>query len=236
MKDERKNSPRAPVCPATMTPGRSARVVAALAAHYGRPEPALEYGNPYQLAVAVVLSAQTTDRQVNSVTPRLFERYPDFASLAAAQSGDIEKIIRSVGFFHTKARNIRELARRVAELYNGTLPSAREELMELPGVGRKSANVILAMGFGIPAFAVDTHVLRVSNRIGYARSESPDAVESCLTAVIPPEDWIAGHLLFISHGRAICRARGPLCDRCPVSALCDFAGDIPQTRSSPRDR
>lgn len=206
-----------------MTPERSGRIVAALAAHYGRPEPALEYGSPYQLAIAVVLSAQTTDKQVNSVTPRLFERYPGFASLAAARISELEKIIKSVGFFRTKAKNIRELARRVVNLHNGVIPSGREALMELPGVGRKSANVILAMGFGVPAFAVDTHILRVSNRIGYARTDSPDVAESCLTAVIPPEDWIGGHLLFITHGRVTCKARGPLCTRCPVSALCDFA-------------
>lgn len=227
MKGERAIPPGGPVCPETMTMERSARILAGLAGRYGRPEPALEYGNPYQLAVAVVLSAQTTDRQVNSVTPHLFERYPGFESLAAARCGDIEKIIKSVGFFRTKARNIRALAKTVMERYDGVLPSVREELMSLPGVGRKSANVILAMGFGTPAFAVDTHVLRVSNRIGYARSESPDVVESCLTAVIPPEDWIAGHLLFITHGRATCKARGPLCDRCPVTALCDFAGGNP---------
>ncbi len=227
MKGERTRPPADQACPESMTPERSGRIVATLTARYGRPEPALEYGSPYQLAVAVVLSAQTTDKQVNSVTPRLFERYPDFTALAAARISELEKIIKRVGFFRTKAKNIRELARLVTNLHKGVLPSDREALMKLPGVGRKSANVILAMGFGVPAFAVDTHVLRVSNRIGYARTDSPDVVESCLTAVIPSEDWIAGHLLFITHGRETCKARGPLCTRCPVSALCDFAGNIP---------
>lgn len=220
-------TPEGGACPATMSPARSRRIVAALFEHHGRPAPALEYRNTYQLAVAVVLSAQTTDKQVNSVTPRLFERYPGFPELAMARISDLEKLIHRVGFYRSKARNIRALAQRVVERHRGALPSGREELMSLPGVGRKSANVILAMGFGIPAFAVDTHVLRVANRIGYARSENPDVVESCLTAVIPPSDWIDGHLLFITHGRTVCRARGPLCDRCPVTALCDFAGNNP---------
>ena len=217
-------------CLPTMTPARSRRIVAALLSHHGNPGPALKYVNPYQLAVSVVLSAQTTDRQVNSVTPRLFERYPDFADLARARIADLESIIRSVGFYRTKAGNIRALARMVMERYAGRLPSGRDELISLPGVGRKSTNVILAMGFGIPAFAVDTHVLRVSNRIGYARSDNPDMVESCLTAVIPQSDWISGHLLFIKHGRAICKARGPLCGQCPVNAHCDFVGNNPGTR------
>jgi len=212
-------------CPATMTPVRSRRIVAALFGYHGRPAPALQYLNIYQLAVAVVLSAQTTDKQVNSVTPRLFQRYPGFPELAGARISELEKLIRSVGFYRSKARNIRALAQRVIERHGGALPSVRDELMSLPGVGRKSANVILAMGFGIPAFAVDTHVLRVANRIGYARSDNPDVVESCLTGVIPPSDWIDGHLLFITHGRTVCRARGPLCDRCPVTALCDFGGN-----------
>ncbi len=214
-------------CPATMTPARSRRIVAALFEYHGRPAPALEYLNPYQLAVAVVLSAQTTDKQVNSVTPRLFERYPGFTELAGARISDLEKLIHSVGFYRSKARNIRALAQMVIERHRGSLPSGRDELMSLPGVGRKSANVILAMGFGVPAFAVDTHVLRVSNRIGYARSDNPDVVEACLTAVIPASDWINGHLLFITHGRTVCKARGPLCDRCPVTAFCDFAGNNP---------
>lgn len=188
--------------------------------YYSDVKPDLRYGNRYQLTVAVVLSAQTTDRQVNSVTGELFKKYPGFEQLARAKLPKVEKIIHSVGFFRTKAKNIIAMAKLVIDRHAGKLPGTRDELTALPGIGRKSANVILSMGFGVPAFAVDTHILRIAIRLGYAAVRDPRAVEEAFTALIPEEKWALSHLLLIRHGRATCRARNPLCGSCPVSACC----------------
>jgi endonuclease III len=195
--------------------------------HYPDVKPDLKYGNLYQLAVAVVLSAQTTDRQVNSVTGELFRAYPDFRRLAAARLSDVRKIVRSTGFYNNKAKNIVGLAKSVVEKHGGRLPAAREELEALPGIGRKSANVILSMGFDVPALAVDTHVTRIANRLAYVNSRNPLAVERALTSYIPERQWKLAHLLLIRHGRAACRARQPLCRECPVSGYCESADKIP---------
>jgi endonuclease-3 len=197
-------------------------IIVKLRSHYGNVKPALTYSNLYELTIAVVLSAQTTDRQVNNVTGNLFSRYNDFAALAKAKLPDVERIIKSTGFYHSKAKNIIRLSLTAMESFGGQLPADREKLMTLPGVGRKSANVILSQGFGIPAFAVDTHVGRIARRIGFTNEEDPDKVEQALTAVIPEKDWTEGHLLMITHGRTICSAKKPLCGTCPISALCSF--------------
>ena len=198
----------------------SGRIISLLKKYHGNPEPALDYNNIYQLAIAVVLSAQTTDVQVNGVTPELFSRYPGFPDLAKAKTDDVEKIIRSTGFYHHKARHVIKLSRDVMERFGGNLPSDRDSLMELPGVGRKSANVILAIGLGIPALPVDTHVLRIANRLGYAQTDDPRKSEDALTSFIPEEDWTSAHLLFIRHGRTLCTARKPRCGECPLFDLC----------------
>ena len=182
----------------------------------------LRFTNLYQLCVAVVLSAQTTDNQVNRVTPLLFKKYPDFYSLAQADINDVEEIIKSTGFYHNKAKHIVALARTIVHTFNGIVPDTREDLMSLPGVGRKSANVILAFGFGIPAIPVDTHVARVAGRIGYADSKKPIAIEMALMGSIMQSEWITAHLLFIYHGRTICYARKPACKRCPIISYCRF--------------
>ncbi len=182
----------------------------------------LRFTNIYQLCVAVVLSAQTTDNQVNKVTPLLFKTYPDFYSLAKAPIKDVENIIKSTGFYHNKAKHIVALARTIVDKFNGVVPHTRQELMSLPGVGRKSANVILAFGFGVPAIPVDTHVARVAYRIGYTDSKKPIAIEMALEENIPQSDWITAHLLFIYHGRAVCSARKPLCSSCPIISYCCF--------------
>ncbi len=199
----------------------------ALLNHYGEPVPDLIYRDLYQLAVAVSLSAQTTDRQVNAVTPALFARFPDFQSLARARIGEVEEIIQSTGFFRNKSRNIISMAHTVMERHGGRLPTTREELMELAGIGRKTANVILSVGFGVPAFAVDTHILRIAKRIGYSDSSDPLEIENAVTSTLPPGLWTSAHLLFIRHGRRTCVARSPRCGDCPVSGLCDFAGGVP---------
>ncbi|TAL36792.1 MAG: endonuclease III [Spirochaetes bacterium] len=201
----------------------SKRIFSLLKKRYGVPSPSLRYGGLYELAVSVVLSAQTTDAQVNAATPALFSRYPDFRSLADARVPDVERIIRSTGFYHNKARHIVLMAKAVRDDHGGALPSTREGLMSLPGIGRKSANVILSMGMGIPALAVDTHVMRVANRVGYIESDDPNRVEEALTAFIPRAEWTAAHLILITHGRTLCVARGPRCPECPVNALCEFA-------------
>lgn len=199
----------------------SKKIIDSLKKHY-QISPPLRFTNLYQLCIAVVLSAQTTDNQVNRVTPLLFKKYPDFHSLAQADIADVEKIIKSTGFYHNKARHIVSLARAIAHTFNGIVPDAREELMRLPGVGRKSANVILAFGFGIPAIPVDTHVARVAGRIGYTDSKKPIAIEMALMESIPQSEWITAHLLFIYHGRALCYARKPACSDCPIIPYCRF--------------
>ena len=204
-----------------MTQKLSDRIMSAMEKYYSDVKPDLHYGSRYQLAVAVVLSAQTTDRQVNSVTGELFRKYPGFEQLARAKKSDVQKIIHSVGFFRNKSNNIVEMAKTVFARHAGRLPGTRDELTALPGIGRKSANVILSMGFGVPAFAVDTHIIRIANRLGYARVRDPRAVEDALTALIPENKWILSHLLLIRHGRATCRARNPLCGSCPVNECCE---------------
>lgn len=210
-----------------MTASRSGKILDRLRKYHGDPVPDLRFRNVFELAVSVVLSAQTTDRQVNAATPALFDRYPDFESLSAARIRDVERIIKSTGFYRNKAKNIVGLAAGVMDEFGGILPGTRDELMRLPGIGRKSANVILSVGFGIPALAVDTHIIRIANRIGYADSKNPDIVEKSLTSVIPAADWTFAHLVLIRHGRTICPARTPRCGECPVSGLCDYARSIP---------
>lgn len=199
----------------------SKKIFNRLKKHY-QVSPPLQFENLYQLCIAVVLSAQTTDNQVNMVTPLLFKKYPDFYSLAQADIADVEEIIKSTGFYHNKAKHIVALAKTITHTFHGVVPDTREELIKLPGVGRKSANVILSFGFGIPAIPVDTHVARVANRIGYTDSKKPIAIELALMASITQSNWITAHLLFIYHGRAICYARKPACIRCPIISYCNF--------------
>jgi endonuclease-3 len=206
-----------------MNPDLAISIISELIYFYGDLSPDLIYSTPYELMVAVVLSAQTTDRQVNNVTPALFAKYPDFKALASADLNEVEGLIISVGFYHTKAKNIIAAAKRIINENNGKLPSERDRLMDLPGIGRKSANVILSIAFNKPAFAVDTHVLRISNRLGLSHSHNPTKVETDITSMIPPHMWKNAHLALIRHGRKICMARLPLCSECPVSGRCQSA-------------
>lgn len=202
----------------------SAEIIRLLRKRYGKVKPALDYRSVYELCIAVVLSAQTTDRQVNLVTPELFRLYPDATALAKAPVAKLERIVQSTGFFRMKAKHISQLAKTVAEKFGGEIPSNRASLESLPGVGRKSANVILSQGFGVQAMAVDTHVGRLARRLGYTVSENPLIVERDLCSFIPEKDWTEAHLLLITHGRTICTARKPDCGGCPVSKLCPAAG------------
>ena len=181
----------------------------------------LHYENPYQLLVATILSAQCTDERVNKVTPALFQRYPDAASLAKATTSELEPQIQSTGFFRSKSKALVGMAHEVVEQHGGQIPATMDQLTKLPGVGRKTANVVLGHALGVPGLPVDRHVLRVANRIGIARSDDPVVVEQQLCAALPPADWTRASDALILHGRRICKPR-PLCDRCAVREACEY--------------
>ena len=190
---------------------------------------ALAFGTPFQLAVATMLSAQCTDKRVNLVTPELFRRYPDAEAFAAASQEEIEQAIHSVGFFRNKARNIRALAAVLLENYGGELPRDLETLVSLPGIGRKTANLLVSTLFDTPGLVVDTHFIRLANRLGFVEAtRDPVFIERAMAELLPRDRWtLWGHLM-ISHGRAVCSARSPACDRCPVAHLCPSAHENPR--------
>jgi endonuclease III len=181
---------------------------------------ALEYDSEFQLLVAVILSAQCTDARVNMTTPALFAKYPTPEKLARARQADVEKIIKSCGFFRMKAKNIIACARDIVERFGGRVPHDREALESLAGVGRKTASVVMAAAFHEEALAVDTHVFRVAHRLGITLGTTPRHVEEDLTSLLPAAKWGDATHWLIMHGRAICKAPTPLCPRCPVNQLC----------------
>ncbi|MCL5258509.1 MAG: endonuclease III [Firmicutes bacterium] len=181
---------------------------------------ALEYRNPYELLVAVILSAQCTDVRVNLTTPALFARYPTARQLAKANELDVAHLIKSCGFYRMKAKNIVRAAREIAERFGGEVPRERQALESLAGVGRKTASVVMSVAFGEAAFAVDTHVFRVAHRLGLTLGKTPLQVEKDVTALLPREKWRHAHHWMILHGRRICKARAPLCGQCPVNGIC----------------
>lgn len=181
----------------------------------------LEHRNPFELAVAVVLSAQATDASVNRVTPALFEKYPTCYKMAEAKVEDIEECIHSIGLYRNKAKSIHAMAVKLKEDFNGEMPQTMEELITLPGVGRKSANVILSVCFDVPALAVDTHVERISKRLGLAfKNDDVFTVEKKLMKKIPREKWSHTHHLMIFFGRYFCKAKNPQCKECSLIDLC----------------
>ena len=181
----------------------------------------LHFTNAFELLTATILSAQCTDRRVNEVTPALFERYPTPAALAAAEPEELEPQIQSTGFFRMKSRSLVGMARALVERHGGVVPSDMSALVKLPGVGRKTANVVLGHALGVPGFPVDRHVLRVANRLGLVNSDDAEAVEARLCAMLPPARWTRASDTLILHGRRICRPR-PLCDRCLVRRNCTY--------------
>jgi endonuclease-3 len=189
---------------------------------YPNPKSELIFSDDYQLVVAVVLSAQCTDKKVNQVTPTLFERYTTFYSLASGSVAEIEAIIRPINYYRTKARNIRALAEQVVEHWGGRLPAAIDDLQTLPGVGRKTANVVASERGTEAGLAVDTHVFRVSRRLGLARGKDAREVEEELRRQFPKKRWRDLHHSLILHGRAVCTARNPRCNDCVLSSLCAF--------------
>jgi endonuclease III len=195
----------------------AAEELAILERTYPNAVTALEYTNPYELLIAVILSAQCTDARVNLTTPHLFARYPDPESLARADQAEVEQIIKSCGFFRMKAKNIVNAARAIVAEHGGRVPGDRESLEALPGVGRKTANVVMSVAFEEAAFAVDTHVFRVAHRLGLTLATTPRGVEDDVTKLVAREQWRHAHHWLILHGRAICKAPVPHCGRCPVT-------------------
>ena len=206
------------------TSQRAQRMLARLARQHPESQrgTALRYRDPYQLAVSVMLSAQCTDARVNQVSGPFFSRFPDFVSLAAARLVEVEDAIRSVGLFRTKAANLVSMARIVTEKHRGRLPCSVEALLSLPGIGRKSANVIVSELYDTPALAVDTHVGRVARRLGWSASKSTAGVERDVTSLLPRQQWNKAHRVLIWHGRKLCRARKPDCHACSASLECHY--------------
>ena len=205
-------------------------ILAELERLYPDARPALHFDNPYQLLVAVMLSAQCTDVKVNLVTPALFAAYPDAHALAAAQPEQIEPYIKTCGLYHNKARNLVMTARALVEQYGGEVPADHDRLTQLPGVGRKTANVVMSCAFGADAIAVDTHVFRVSNRLGLADAGDVLKTEQQLMQAIPREKWSHAHHWIIFHGRRVCAARKPDCAHCTLSAWCEYACGNPKQK------
>lgn len=196
-------------------------VLDALEKEYPDAECALDHQNIYQLLIAVVLSAQTTDVSVNKVTPSLFEAYPTPETLSKAKNEDVEVMLKTIGMYRTKARNIINLTKQLCEKYGGSVPHDYDALVSLPGVGRKTANVVLSVGFGEQRIAVDTHVFRVSNRIGLVKAKDVLSTELSLMKRVPKERWSRTHHSLIFHGRQCCSARNPKCEQCCIRELCE---------------
>lgn len=215
-------------------------LIARLKAAYPDASCALRHENPFQLLIATILSAQCTDERVNKVTPVLFARYPDPGAMKDADIDELEEIIRTTGFYHNKTKSIRGASQRIVEAYRGEVPSRMEDLLTLPGVARKTANVVLGVGYGIAdGIVVDTHVHRVSHRLGLTRSDNPAQVEQDLMRIVPRPEWIHFAHLLIFHGRRTCVARNPRCGVCPVQDLCPSAriflsGKIPAREAARR--
>lgn len=185
----------------------------------------LDFDSPFQLLVATVLSAQTTDVRVNSVTPALFARCPGPAELAAAPPAEMEELLRPLGFFRAKARSLHGLAVDLLERFDGEVPGTLEELVTLPGVGRKTANVVLGNAFGVPGITVDTHVGRLARRLGWSGSRDPVVIERDIAALLEPERWTMACHRLIFHGRRVCHARRPACGACVLAPLCPAYGE-----------
>ena len=190
----------------------------------------LVHENPFQLLIATILSAQTTDRSVNLVTPELFRRYPTAEELAAADPADVERLIKPTGFFRAKTQRIIAASRKLVELFGGEVPKTMEDLIKVPGIGRKTANVILGAGFGVPGFAVDTHVIRLTNRLGLVKTRDPVKIEYQVCSMVPEEEWTALSLRLILHGRRVCDARRPRCEECALNDFCPSSLTRPNRR------
>ncbi|HYY95445.1 MAG TPA: endonuclease III [Pyrinomonadaceae bacterium] len=203
---------------------RAGQIVRLLKKEYPQARCSLNYSNPLELLVATILSAQCTDERVNLVTAELFRKYRTAEDYAAAPAAELERDIRSTGFFRNKAKSIQGACRLIAERHGGSVPRSMEELLELPGVARKTANVVLGNAYGVASgVVVDTHVARLSERLGLSSEKTPEKIEQDLTSIVPKSDWIQFPHLLIAHGRKVCKARRPLCGECVLAKLCPSA-------------
>ena len=204
-----------------VTPERALRVFDGLDLMFPDATTELDFTSPFELLVATILSAQCTDARVNAVTPSLFRLYPDARALAVPEPVDLEPLVQPTGFFRMKAKSLSGMARALVTQHDGNVPASMEALTALPGVGRKTANVVLGHALGVPGLPVDRHVLRVANRIGLVHSDDPETVEAVLCTQLPPERWTRGSDTLILHGRRVCKPK-PVCDRCLVRNDCDY--------------
>lgn len=204
---------------------RARKINRELALLYPYAHAELDFRNPFELLVATVLSAQTTDVRVNATTPALYARYPDARALSEAAPVELETLIKATGFFRAKSRNLLALATRIVDDYDGEVPGTLEALITLPGVGRKTANVVLGNAFGVPGITVDTHFIRLARRFGWTESADPVRIEADVAALFEPRDWTMVSHRVVFHGRRICHARKPACGACPIAHLCPAYGD-----------
>lgn len=217
-----------PAAPAAAGTARVLRILKALERSLKSAKIELAHGNPLELLIATILSAQCTDQRVNQVTPALFRRYRCAKDYAEAEPAELEALIRPTGFFKSKARHIAACGKALEQRFGGQVPDNMEALVTLPGVGRKTANVMLGSWFGKPAVVVDTHVKRVANRLGLASSQDPDTIERALQQAIPRRLWTVGTQRLLLHGRYVCLARSPQCNRCAIYTDCAWEGRRPQ--------
>jgi endonuclease-3 len=221
------SKPIVPLKPPTTLVRRARKMNRVLAETYPDARCELDFETPFQLLIATVLSAQTTDKRVNMVTPILFERYPDAPALAGADRADVEEIIQPTGFFRAKTNSLLKLAQALCDNFGGEVPGRLKDLVTLPGVGRKTANVVLGNAFGVPGITVDTHFNRLSRRFGWTVETDPDKIEAEVGALFPKRDWtlLSHHLIW--HGRRCCHARRPACGACPIARWCPAFGEGP---------
>lgn len=212
---------------------RAQRINETLARAYPDAKCALNFRSPFELLVATILSAQCTDERVNMVTPALFKRYPDAKAMAGASQEELEEMVRTTGFFRNKAKSLRGMAAALVEKYGGKVPRTMEELRPLPGVGRKTANVVLGNCFDVPGLTVDTHMSRVNQRLGLTKNTDPEKIERDLMELIPQPEWTLYSHRVILHGRQICVARKPRCEVCPVRDDCDYYKALVKERARP---
>jgi endonuclease III len=204
-------------------PRRALLTVERLRQEYPEAHTELHFAGPFQLLVAVILSAQTTDQRVNQVTPGLFARFPDAAAFAVVSQDELESILRPTGFFRSKARAVREMSQDLISKHGGEVPPSMDALVKLRGVGRKTANVVLGVAFGVPGFPVDTHVARLTRRLRLTTATEPEKIEADVCRMVPAAEWTDLSLRLILHGRRVCQARRPRCDRCILNDFCPSA-------------
>jgi endonuclease III len=203
------------------TKNRAKKILAKLKKEFPNPNTELKWKTPFQLLTAVILSAQCTDKQVNKTTHTLFKKLGTAKKMSQAKTKEIEKLIHSTGFYHTKAKNIKNTSKKIMQKFKGKVPSTIKELITLPGVARKTANVVLAHAFNkTEGIAVDTHVKRITNRLGFTKSKNPTIIERNLMDIFPPQQWVNINILFVLHGRKTCTARKPKCKKCPIKTHC----------------